>query len=139
MRCLTLVALFELLCIPQIQEALKNLLLALFLAPRMVPKTAKRCETVIQKTISRSSSVFYHFLCNFSSNMEAPNQKIDFKTIVFTVWQRKLVFSTRCSFLIDFGLNVDPFGHCGCKMDPKIDPESDLKTIMFSNTFFDGF
>ena len=23
--------------------------------------------------------------------------------------------------------------------DPKIDPESDLKTIMFSNTFFDGF
>ena len=42
------------------------------------------------------------------------------KNMCFIVWERKLGFLTRCRFLIDFGLNFDPFGYrVGCNMDPK--------------------
>ena len=102
------------------------------------PQNDQKIDKMSKKnSISRSSSVLHRCLSDFSSQTGAPEPINSLKSIGFYYMAVKTRFFDMMQFSDRFWSQIWLFGIAfWCKMDPKIDPESDLKTILFSNTFF---
>ena len=112
--------------------------------PFWLPKWPPKRPTNQKKCSNNDLEIELCFLIDFCTNwahqMDVPNPYNDEKTIVFTVWQRKPVFLIWSNFLIDFGLNFDPFGyHFGCKMDQKSIQRATWKPSCFPTRFLMDF
>ena len=112
--------------------------------PFWLPKWPPKRPTNQKKCSNNDLEIELCFLIDFCTNwahqMDVPNPYNDEKTIVFTVWQRKPVFLTRRHFLIDFGLNFDPFWYLfWCKMHPKTIQRAILKPSCLQARFLMDF